>query len=105
MHRIGCVLVQALDFEQAIKALVENPPFDEAHLDHDLSPEAAAGKPKPGERNGQDIARYIVEMPPEKRPRSIILHSFNVTGRSRMASILHDAGIRPTVAQYSLLGS
>jgi hypothetical protein len=36
MRRAGWVLVQAYTYGEAIKALAENPPFDEDHLDHDL---------------------------------------------------------------------
>lgn len=105
MHRIGSVLVQAYTYEEAIKALDENPPFDEAHLDHDLSDLAAAGKPDPGERTGTDVAKHIAAMPAERRPLRIILHSFNFAGRTRMANILGDVGIRAVVAPYNLLGS
>ena len=31
-----------------------------------------------------DIAKFIVAMPPEKRPRRIIIHSFNFDGRMRI---------------------
>ena len=104
-HRVGCVLVQAYTFQEAINALKNQDPFDEAHLDHDLSEAAAAGKPSPNERTGQDVARFIVEMQPHLRPKKIILHSFNFHGRARMAQILNDAGIGAIIAQWNLLGS
>jgi hypothetical protein len=102
--RIGSVLVQAFTYDQAVRALVENPVFDEAHLDHDLSDAAAAGKPAPDEKTGTDIARFICTLPADKRPRALILHSYNFAGRTRMAQILQDAGMHPVITPYSLLG-
>lgn len=105
MHRIGCVVVQALTYEACIKALDEQSPFDQVHLDHDLSEAAEAGRPKLGERTGTDVAKYIAELPIEKRPKQVVLHSYNFDGRTRMARILNDAGIRAIITPYTLLGS
>lgn len=101
MNRIGCILVQAFTYEQAIKALDENPQFDEVYLDHDLSDAAAAGKPGPEERTGADVARYIAAMPKEKVPRLVYIHSFNFSGRTRMVQILGDAGIKAIVQPFT----
>lgn len=101
MSRIGCVLTQAFTYAEAIKALEEEPQFDEAYLDHDLSEKAAAGSPDQGEKTGADVARYIAAMPKEKIPKIIYIHSFNFSGRVRMVQILGDAGIRAVVQPFT----
>jgi len=59
--------------------------LDLASLDHDLS----GGAYEPSDhRSGYAVARYIALMPPELRPRKIILHSRNDKGVANMAASL-----------------
>lgn len=101
MGRIGCIVIQAFTYEEAIECLMTAGPFDEAYLDHDLSDEAAAGQPKYDEKTGTDIAKFIVTMPKEKLPAKIYVHSYNFAGRVRMCQILADVGIRAIVQPFS----
>ena len=101
MSRIGCILVQAFTYAEAIRALQEEAQFDEAYLDHDLSEKAAAGAPEQGEKTGADVARYITTMPKDKIPKVIYIHSFNFSGRVRMVQILGDAGIKAIVQPFT----
>lgn len=101
MNRIGCIVVQAYNYAEAIKCLDHDGPFDEAYLDHDLSDAAAAGQPGPEEKTGTDIAKHIAQMPKDKLPAKIYIHSYNFAGRTRMAQLLADAGIRVTVQPFT----
>lgn len=101
MGRIGCVVVQAFTYAEAIECLMTAGPFDEAYLDHDLSDAAAAGEPGPDEKTGTDIAKFIATMPQDKLPGRIFVHSYNFSGRTRMCQILRDAGIHAVVQPFS----
>ena len=101
MSRIGCILVQAFSYAEAVRALSEESQFDEVYLDHDLSEKAAAGAPEQGEKTGADVARYITTMPKEKIPKTVYIHSFNFSGRVRMVQILGDAGIKAIVQPFT----
>jgi len=91
-NRIGQNITAVWSYEEAVKALEETV-FDIAYLDHDLSDMAASGYPAKGEKTGTDVAKYIAEMSEDRRPKKIVIHSFNYYGRLRMADILKDAGV------------
>lgn len=97
MNRIGLAISQAWTCDEACRMLSETV-FDEAHLDHDLSELAAMGTPAAHERTGTHVAEHIAAMPPDRRPRRVVIHSFNDAGRRRMAGILRDAGV-PVIVQ------
>lgn len=96
---IGCEVVFVFTYEEAIKALEEHV-FDEAHLDHDLSEEAAMGLPVEGEKTGLDVAKHIAAMLPDKRPERVVVHSFNDAGARWMGRVLRDAGVRVILAPF-----
>lgn len=98
---IGWVIEEAFTYQQAIELLQGNA-FDEVWLDHDLSERAAAGNPAPGEKNGADIAKVIAELPQEKRPKKVIVHTFSLKGRTRIMTILEDAGVSAVVAPFGM---
>lgn len=78
---------------QAIEALQNAflAPFDLAYLDHDLGEKI--NDPYPREVTGDDVARWMVmELPIERRPKQIIIHSWNPDGARRMANRLYEAG-------------
>jgi ActR/RegA family two-component response regulator len=80
----GQDLVAARTAGEAIRAL-EGPPFNLAQLDHDL-----------GTRNNGDgmcVAEAIAAMPRERRPRFVVVHSFNVPAAQRMVVTLKRAGV------------
>ena len=99
MNRIGMDITAAWSYDEACKLLSEVV-FDEAYLDHDLSEMAAAGRPGKDEKTGTHVAEFIASMPVEKRPKFVIIHSFNPAGRIRMAGILRDAGVRYLIQPF-----
>lgn len=78
----GNEIWHAYDCRQAIKILEEVGPFDVVYLDYNLSKELT----------GLDAARYIARMSPERRPKSIRIHSWHPTGAWNMQQILEASG-------------
>lgn len=72
---------------QAI-ALLNKHRFERAWLDHDL---ADVGVEHEG--TGHDVAKHIVSMPAEKRPKSVFIHSWNESGAKNMEAELRAAGV------------
>lgn len=99
MNRIGQDITTAWTCAEACKLLSEEV-YDVAYLDHDLSESAASGHPAAGERTGTHVAEFIAAMPPEKRPRTVIIHSFNDYGRKRMRAILREAGVEVWIEPF-----
>lgn len=88
-------------YEMVCAALQQLDPFDLACLDHDLSIRQTLGLPTSYqddngryvvEHTGYDVAKYIMTMAPERRPKKIIIHSHNVAGAKRMMDFLRDYG-------------
>lgn len=100
MNRIGMDITAVWTYADACVALTKTI-FDEAYLDHDLSEMAAAGMPAPGEKTGTHVAEFIASLPEEKRPKRIIIHSFNDDGRRRMARILREVGVRCVMEKFT----
>lgn len=75
---------------KAIRAL-EKEYFHEVFLDHDLGPQQEMNLPDTGEGSGYDVALFIATMSRDKRPISVIIHSWNPAGADRMASALRKA--------------
>lgn len=100
MNRIGMNITQAWTCAEAC-ALLSATVFDVAHLDHDLSDAAASGQPGPNEKTGTHVAEYIAAMPEDRRPRAVVIHSFNNYGRRRMATILESAGVPVSIRPFS----
>lgn len=97
MNRNGMDITAACNYREACTALAAVV-FDVAFLDHDLSELAAAGRPSSEEKTGTHVAEFIAGLPPDRRPRLVVLHSYNDAGRRRMAAILGEAGV-PWVIQ------
>jgi CheY-like chemotaxis protein len=74
---------------------------DLVFLDHDLSFEAGIGRPAPGEISGYDVARKIGEMPTDRRPSMVVVHSWNPEGARRICAALIEAGVRHAREPYS----
>ena len=71
--------------------------FDMFYLDHDLND--FTGPPTYGGRaseiTGTDVAKWLAQnLPEDKRPDRIIIHSWNPDGARRMQGILDDAGFK-----------
>ena len=87
MGNIGWDVTHVYTAEEAMKALSETV-FDLASLDHDLSVETIMLMPDKGKGSGYDVALFIAEMPEEKRPRTVVVHSLNPSGSIRMMDAL-----------------
>jgi hypothetical protein len=99
MDRIGMDITAAWNYADACAALAKTK-FDLAYLDHDLSELAAAGRPASDEKTGTHVAEFIAALPDDKKPKFVILHSFNDAGRRRMAAILDEAGVQCMIAPF-----
>ena len=81
----------------AIAVLRDHPRFDIYFLDHDLEDEPSGmyGGYGSHQGDGHDVCQFIVsELPVDKRPRAVVVHSWNPDGAKRMAQTLADAGIK-----------
>lgn len=59
-----------------------------ASLDHDLSEQAAAGAPVPGEKTGYTVACWLEEHPEFWPPDGVKVHSLNPAGREKMVLVI-----------------
>lgn len=91
---IGDNVDYAFSAKEAMRLLDKaQEPYDIASLDHDLDEWAQAGH-EPRELTGEHVAKHIVQMTPERRPKKIIVHSYNGPGAAKMVAVLRDAGVR-----------
>lgn len=86
-NNIGRDITHVWDYDEAVKALSETK-FDIASLDHDLSLLTIMTLPDKGEKSGYDVACYIANMPEDKRPDTVVIHSLNPAGAQRMEAAL-----------------
>lgn len=93
MAHIGRNVTYVWTADEAIKAIKEMF-FDHMSLDHDLAAKLNGELPPIGEGSGYDVALFIAELPEEKRPKLIVVHSFNPEGARRMAIAVKRAGIQ-----------
>ena len=100
MNRIGSDITQAWNYEEACRLLGEQV-FDVAWLDHDLSYEATLGTQSVDEKTGTHVAEFIAAMPDDRRPRFVVLHTFNPAGRMRMLGILRAAGVGVAIEPFN----
>lgn len=88
-------IVRAWNFWEALPLLWSHAAFDLAFLDHDLASAFARSRPDdaPGwEMTGADVATFMAALPVDKRPRRIVVHSWNRSGADRMVRVLRAAG-------------
>jgi CheY-like chemotaxis protein len=79
-------IVPAWTADEAIKLLQEQE-FDIVSLDHDLTELQTLGF-MDAEKTGYSVACFIAEMPEEKRPKVVVVHSLNPSGAVRMMQAL-----------------
>lgn len=106
---IGCDLVHCKKYVDAQReALIGG--FDLYHLDHDLGFLEGDNYVDDGfrvrELTGADFAQFIVkEVPREKWPPRIIIHSWNPAGARNMQAIFKDAGVNHVYQPYTPIPS
>jgi CheY-like chemotaxis protein len=76
--------------KDAIMKLSQND-YEYLFLDHDLGGKAFV---KSGEGTGFEVAVWLSKHP-ERKPRQIVIHSFNPTGAQNMKSVLPEAQLAP----------
>jgi CheY-like chemotaxis protein len=81
---------------KCIEALKETK-FDLVYLDRDLSDfcdeNKVVGMYGTQEFTGEDVANWMAkELPEERRPKEVVVHSWNQPGAARMILTLRDAG-------------
>lgn len=94
------MVTSALNYLEAVNHLVQDDQYDIAYLDHDLGihhlgcrVEGPFGVRQ--DANGQHLAHVIIrDLPPEKRPREVVVHSVNYAGATAMIAILQEGGIK-----------
>jgi len=77
----------------AINVIVDFGPFDAVFLDHDLN--TFVQDPYPREITGNDVARVLCLQ--DWRPMTVVIHSANPVGASRISATLNDHGFCPIV--------
>lgn len=78
--------------KEAIEAMAEEY-FEQMSLDHDLAAQLNMELPPEGEGSGYDVALHIAQLPEDKRPKLVVIHSFNPEGARRMHIAINKAGI------------
>ena len=89
--------------------------YDVVMLDHDLAEEhylklseglsegRLPGQDEYAPGTGQDVAKHIVSLPLERRPKLVLVHTWNPGGRAAMYGILRDAGIAVIIKPFNSL--
>ncbi len=82
----------------AITALIGEPVFDIAFLDHDLNDHHYKSEQTGGygnvKLNGFDVASFIAKiLAKEKRPKRVVVHSWNEDGAKMMHGVIEESGI------------
>ena len=83
-------LHQARTHDEAVALLEKHSPYDRVFLDHDLNDHQYISR----ERTGLDTAAFITNLPRDKHPKEVIVHSWNPDGAKYMVQRLHDGDIR-----------
>lgn len=71
--------------QQAIQVLDAISPFDVVSLDHDLGGQVYCPS---DDNSGYAVAKHIASMPEDKKPKIVIVHSFNPVGADNMLAVL-----------------
>lgn len=79
------------DVAQAVQWLAERD-YGVILLDHDLTDEHYLSNEPDDERTGYAVAAWLAAHPDRQRDATILIHSLNYVGASRMLDALRDAG-------------
>jgi len=87
---------------------LEHGKWDVVYLDHDLADFESAVEASEEidfvpqrEMTGLDVASFIAHMSNDKRPRQVIIHSWNPAGANAMMRLLSSAGIPVSYEPFS----
>lgn len=92
-------------YRQAVQALDMGPRFDEVHLDRDLNDYGARSMSEDvpaHELTGEHIAEFIANMPKNRQPLRVIVHTLNPDAGHRMVQALVAADV---AASYHPFGN
>ncbi len=94
-------VTHAMDYDGFAEAL-KSGPHDLVCLDHDLGSTADPDGNVVLNKTGLDAARALVALPPQLRPKQVLVHSHNVIASMKMVDLLREAGISVTRKPYSI---
>lgn len=86
-NSIGQDVTHVYSYAEALAALAYNR-FDQVFLDHDLSEMASCGMAPVDEKTGYHVACIVADLPEERLPDLVVIHSFNAAGAKRMRAAL-----------------
>lgn len=87
-------LVHVLTYTEAVHVLERYDGFDMAFLDHDIGDDPELIEKGLPPKTGADVASFIAkQLPTEKRPKQVVVISWNHGGASCMLSTLRKAGV------------
>jgi CheY-like chemotaxis protein len=90
-HFNGYMLDVTCDVSEAIAWLSERD-YSMILLDHDLTEEHYFSNEPDDERTGYAVALWLAEHPDRQRDATILIHSLNYTGATRMVETLQQSG-------------
>lgn len=93
MRLIGNVVEHVETAREAIYQLDRHGPWDVVFLDHDLAGTELVAS---GPGTGYEVAQWIAEHE-DKRPKCVILHTYNPVGAKNMKALLPDASWMPGI--------
>jgi hypothetical protein len=111
LSRGGDEILHVCTAADATRALDGGERFDLVYLDHDLAEEhylemsggmretPAPGDPPYDPGTGMDVVLHILQMPPERRPARVVVHSHNATAVEMVARLEH-AGVAATWERF-----
>lgn len=87
---VGHEVLTATTAQEAIESL-KSTMFDAVFLDHDLGGQIYQAS---GPETGYEVAVWLRDNP-ERKPQSIVIHSFNAPGARNMLAVLPEAVYEP----------
>lgn len=101
-------LSRALTASEAINLLQDEKRFDVAFLDHDLEPshyQSYSSGESVGDRGtGMEVVNFIVKLENDRRPRAVVIHTWNRGRAHEMRRRLRDAGANALCWQFNPSG-
>lgn len=93
-NKPGVEIQQCWTATSAIKCLMDMPKFDVIFLDHDLAESHYNGKGYEKAGTGMDVVDYLCTVEEDKRPDTVIIHSWNIGRAIEMEKRLLSVGFK-----------